>query len=104
MTVTTTSRSATPTMARKPKGPLLAKGSHVFMPKTEASSMGTVRTIVMEVRNFMTLFRLLLMMEAKASRVPVRMLLWMEAISSACWYSTRTSSSTSRSSSSMSRW
>ena len=65
-------------MTTKPIGPhvsALAKGNQVFIPKIEAINIGTVNTIVIDVKNFMTLFRLLLIIEAKASNVPVKMLL-----------------------------
>ena len=78
MTVKIIKRKAMPRIMMKPIGPhvsALAKGNHVFIPKMEAINIGTVNTIVIEVKNFMTLFRLLLIIEAKASNVPVKMLL-----------------------------
>ena len=66
--------------------------------------MGTARRIVAAVMYFITLERLLLMSEANVSIVPFSTVAWIVAVSSACWYSTAASSSTSRSSSVMFSW
>ena len=47
----------------------------------EAMSVGTMRTMVTDVSVFITTLRLFEMTDAKESIVPVRMLLWIEAIS-----------------------
>jgi hypothetical protein len=53
----------------------LLRGISTFIPKKLAIIVGMAMTIVTEVRNYMTMFRLLEMTEAKASMVPLRMLL-----------------------------
>ena len=52
-----------------------SKGLSTFIPKKLATIVGSAIIIVTEVRNFMTIFRLLEMTDAYASMVPVRMLL-----------------------------
>jgi hypothetical protein len=75
----------------------LAIGKLTFIPKKLATMVGRLSTIVIEARSFMTLFRLLEMIEAKASIMLLRMLLVMLVISIACWFSVNTSSSRSSS-------
>ena len=69
------------------------------MPKKLVTMVGMLSTMVMEARNFMTTFRLLEMIDAKASIMELRMPLLMAVISMACWFSVITSSSRSSSSS-----
>ena len=54
---------------------LFANGISTFIPKKLATMVGIDKTIVIDAKNFMTIFRLLEMIEAKASIVPLRMLL-----------------------------
>lgn len=50
-------------------------GTGTFIPKKLAIMVGIVKTIVIEVKNFMTMFKLLEITEAKASIVPLKILL-----------------------------
>ena len=54
---------------------LCSKGTSTFIPKKLATIVGIDRMIVTEVRNFITIFKLLEMTDAYASIVPLRMLL-----------------------------
>lgn len=54
---------------------LFANGISTFIPKKLATMVGIDKTIVIDAKNFMTIFKLLEMIEAKASIVPLRMLL-----------------------------
>jgi hypothetical protein len=54
---------------------LFSKGTSTFIPKKLATIVGIDRMIVTEVRNFMTIFKLLEMTDAYASIVPLRILL-----------------------------
>jgi hypothetical protein len=51
-------------------------GKPTFIPKKLDTMVGIARTIVMDVRSFMTMFRLFDTTDAKASIKPLRMLLY----------------------------
>ena len=53
-----------------------AQGTGTFIPKKLAIIVGIAITIVTEARNFMTMFRLLEITEAKASIMPARTSVW----------------------------
>ena len=54
---------------------LSAKGTLTFIPKKLATIVGIAKMIVTDVRNFITIFKLLEMTDAYASIVPLRILL-----------------------------
>lgn len=70
-----------------------------FIPQKLDTIVGTASTIVIDVKNFITPFRLFDIIDAYASIVPVRMSLYILAISIACLFSVIASSSMSSSSS-----
>ena len=74
-------------------------GRFTFIPQKLDTIVGTASTIVIDVKNFITPFRLFDIMDAYASIVPVRMSLYILAISIACLFSVIASSRMSSSSS-----
>lgn len=78
---------------------LFWNGMFTFIPQKLDTIVGTASTIVIDVRNFITPFRLFDIIDAYASIVPVKMSLYIFAISIACLFSVIASSSMSSSSS-----
>ena len=75
------------------------KGRGTLTPQRLKIVVGTDKIMVMEAKNFITMFRLFEIMEAKVSDIFMRMLEYISTISMACLFSIITSSSKSSSSS-----
>lgn len=87
-----------PRIIQNPKGEFANGIFIMFIPKKLENMVGIAINIVIEVNSFITMFRLFDIMEANASMVPLNIPEYMLAISMACLFSIRTSSSKSSSS------
>lgn len=99
---TPTTKVATPAMpntSRNPSSPYSVNGTGTLTPHKLKIAVGTAKIIVTAARSFMTMFKLLEIIELNAFIMFIKMLEYISTISMACLFSIITSSNKSSSSS-----